>query len=94
MISKDKENQHLEKLTQEQVEETIQKLKIGKEAGCNNMTTEMLKFIGKGLTQYTKLRNEIIIVKKSQKAWNKCIIISIYRKGDERNFNKYRNTTL
>lgn len=69
--------------------------KNGKVSGCENEITEILKFMGaEGLRQLTKLMNKIVVGMKIPKVEIKSIILSIYKKENNRNCNNYKGITL
>ena len=87
--------QEIENIQEKEVIDAIEKLKVGKAPGIDNITPEMIKYMGdEGTKQLTKVMNDIIKKMELPAEWNTGIILPIFKKGDKRNCSNYRGITL
>ena len=78
-----------------EIEEAIQKMKTGKAAGVDEVTTEMIRAAGPiGLQWLYRLFRIIWKKKEVPEEWGKGLIIPIFKKGDRKECNNYRGITL
>jgi sorting nexin-29 len=81
--------------TYEEVESNIQKLKIDKAPGEDNITAELIKYGGKAVTEGVhKLITLIWETEQTLDNWRISIICPILKKGDKPDCNDYRGITL
>ena len=87
--------QSLQEITMDEVVQAIKRLKIGRAPGDDNITAEMLKYMGNKATNvFRDLLNEIVAKKSIPSDWNIGIILPIYKKGDSKLCTNYRGITL
>lgn len=71
----------IQPITEQEITQAINKLKIGKAAGQDDITPEMLKYMGeKARTVFKDLLNNIIRTKEIPQEWNIGIILPLYKK--------------
>ena len=81
----------------EEVEYTVNKMKLKKSAGQDNLTAEHLKFGGQTIiTWLTEILNSIVDVERIPSCLKLGITIPVYKGGgkDPLNANNYRGITL
>ena len=81
----------------EEVEHTVNKMKLKKSAGPDNLTAEHLKFGGQAIiTWLTEILNSIVDVEQIPSCLKLGITIPVYKGGgkDPLNTNSYRGITL
>ena len=82
-------------ITEEEVKKAIDKLKLGKSCGLDDVTAEMLKCGGKCVLDFmVHLFNAIFSSGTYPKEWSKAIIVPIHKKGDRENTDNYRGISL
>lgn len=70
------EREEIEEIQEKEGREAIQKIKLGKAAGRDKVTPEMIKHMGKeGITKFTELLNEIMKTTVIPREWNVGIIL-------------------
>ena len=86
----------LHKVTCEEVERQLNKMKKGKSCGPDGIPTEALKHLGDlGVRQLTQIFNAIIQSGKMTDEWRENTITPIYKdKGDHMNCSNYRGIKL
>lgn len=97
----EEENQIMTELIEEQeikieeVKEAMAKIKIGKAAGHDRISPEMIKNIGeRSIEVLTKLFNKIWTEERIPQDWEIGIILPIFKKGDYRECKNYRGITM
>lgn len=84
-----------DKISLEELQEAIRKLKYGKAPGCDRITSEMVKNMGrKGVELLLKIYNRVWRDVTLPNDWRKALIMPIYKKGDRRDCSNYRGITL
>ena len=82
-------------VSEEEVTESIRKLKQGKTSGLDNVLAEMLKSAGALLTPFlTECFNEIFKSGSYPDTWTRAVIVPIHKKGDTGATDNYREITL
>ena len=82
-------------ISEEEVTESIRKLKHGKASGLDNVLAEMLKSAGTLLIPFlTKYFNEIFRSGSYPDMWTKAVIVPIHKKGDTNVTDNYRGVSL
>ena len=86
----------LHKVTREEVERQLNKMKNGRSCGPDGIPTEALTQLGDwGVRQLTKIFNAIMQSGKMPDEWRESIITPIYKdKGDHMNCRNYRGIKL
>jgi hypothetical protein len=84
-----------QEITKKEFKNAVKKMKLGKAAGHNQSTPEMIKYMGKTAEElllriFQKACNE----KKIVKYWEVAIIISIFKKGNNRECKNHRGISL
>ena len=77
-------NQTETKITMEELEDTIRKLKNGKAAGKDKISPEMIKYLdkkGKGIL--LDIMNQVWDTEEIPKIWCETLIVPIFKSGDE-----------
>jgi hypothetical protein len=79
----------------EELKTAIRKMKLGKAAGHNQITPEMVKYMG---LEGEKLLLRVIQLawryKKIPSDWERSVIIPIFKKGDNRKCSNHRGSSL
>ena len=91
------ETEHIlnEDITEDEVKQAIERLKVGKACGVDGITAEMVKTGGKDVLLFlTKLFNILFSKGLYPREWSKAIIIPIFKKGDPENTDNYRGVSL
>lgn len=84
-----------EMISEIELEEAIKKIKLGKAAGKDKISSEMIKYIGEvGKEKILTLMNDIVKSRKAPKEWQTGVIVPLHKKGDSRECNNYRGITL
>lgn len=87
-------NMKTEEINIEDIREAIQKLKLGKAPGHDNITTDMIKALpDKAIEELVEIMNEIM-QDVAPEDWTTGIITPIYKKGDSKKCQNYRGITL
>ena len=82
-------------ISEEEVTESIRKLKQGKASGLDNVLAEMLKSAGALLTPFlTECFNEIFKSGSYPDTWTRAVIVPIHKKGDTGAADNYRGISL
>ena len=82
-------------ISEEEVTESIRKLKQGKTSGLDNVLAEMLKSAGALLTPFlTECFNEIFKSGSYPDTWTRAVIVPIHKKGDTGAADNYRGISL
>ena len=93
--SQNKETESIEEITMTELESAIKRVKLGKAAGWDNITPEMVKFTGEKAKKWMlKLINQIWEGEHIPKDWENNIIIPIYKKGSTTQCQNYRAICL
>lgn len=83
------------KITEEEIKTGIQKMRIGKAAGKDTITPEMIKYLGEnGIKLLHKIFNLAWKDNQIPLDWESAIIVPIYKKGDNRDCSNYRGISL
>ena len=83
------------KITLEEVDAMIGKLKTGKASGIDLITAELLKGLNESfLIVFTKLFNKIFDHGEFPEEWAVGIIVLLFKSGDKSNLDNYRGITL
>lgn len=93
--SESKQPENYEEISQKEITDALKKLKLGKSAGHDKLTPEMLKYMGKDGEEL--LRDIINQAWKSGEVpadWKIAIIVPIHKKGDIKDCNNYRGISL
>ena len=85
-----------EKISEEEVEAAIGKMKLGKAAGPSGVVADMLKAAGKDGTRWmTELCNAVVRDGKIPKDWSRSWLVNVYKgKGDALECGSYRGIKL
>ena len=82
-------------LDQRDTRDAVNRLKLGKAAGCDEVVAEILKKGGENITNALhKLCVKVWEDEKLPNDWTRGIIFPIYKDGDERDPLNYRGITL
>ena len=82
-------------ISQEEIKQTINKLKSGKAAGLDQISPELLKLAEPGVLSYlSSLFNRIYATSYFPMEWAKAIVVPLLKKGDEKNCDNYRGISL
>jgi hypothetical protein len=83
------------KITKQEFEKALSKMKNGKAPGHDEITTEMIKYAGESGTEtLIELLNEASKAKTVPVDWQTGIITPLFKKGDHRECKNYRGITL
>ena len=78
-----------------EMREAIKRMKLGKAAGYDGITPEMIKYTGEaGEEMLLNIIQLVWIRKQIPKDWEVAIIIPIYKKGDSRECENHRGISL
>lgn len=95
VTEEENEEQDEQDITINEIKEAVKKIKLGKSAGHDKITPEMIKYSGEeGYNILQLVYNKIWQTGKVPKDWELGVVIPIYKKGDKRNCNNYRGITL
>lgn len=82
-------------IREDEVQEAIRNLKLGKAAGLDNVCTEFLKYAGDVVTPFlTKLYNRLYNAGYFPVSWCTSIVIPLFKKGDADLLDNYRGISL
>lgn len=82
-------------IKREEVEDAIQKIKIGKASGEDDLSPEMLKWMGQSGTEwFWKICRQVWEEQKLPKDWENNLIVPIYKKGLQSQCENYRPICL
>lgn len=82
-------------ITERELEEALEKLKIGKAAGVDEIDAELIKYLGtNGKKELLNIYNLAWKNKCIPEEWNTSIIYPIYKRGDPKDCNNYRGISL
>lgn len=90
------ENEYaMETITTEELEKAISKLKLGKAAGIDEITPEMIKFLNtEGKEKLLEILNIAYSEGITPQDWQTGLINPIHKKGDTKDCKNYRGITL
>ena len=85
-----------EKISEEEVEAAIGKMKLGKASGPSGVVADMLKAAGEDGTRWmTELRNAVVRDGKIPEDWSRSWLVNVYKgKGDALECGSYRGIKL
>ena len=82
-------------ISAEKFEKALNKIKIGKAPGHDELTGEMIKYLSTSFKiELLNIMNAVKREKKTPKDWNIGIISPIYKSGDSKQCSNYRGITL
>ena len=80
-------------ISDEELRTAIGKLKVGRAPWQNDITAEMMKYLGEEAREILRnLLNYIIESKKKQNDWKMSIVLPLFKKGDAKECSNYRIT--
>ena len=84
-----------EEITREEFSEAMEKMKLGKAPGHDEITTEMIKYANmERKEELLNIFNQALKERKVPLDWQIGIIAPIYKKGDSKECSNYRGITL
>lgn len=94
-VKRELTEEHDQEIQIEEVKEAITKIKLGKAAGYDDISPEMIKNMEeRSIEILTKLFNKIWTEEKIPQDWEIGIIMPIFKKGDYRDCRNYRGITM